>query len=318
MKQINILVTGVGAIIGYGIIKSLREQNAHDVRIIGMDIYDDAYGQFVCDKFFIAERADSPKYLDFINNIVEKEHIDLIMPGIEQDMYRLHDLVDNVKTKVVLNNDLLIELSQDKLFTYEYFQKEGLNVIPTLFERSYQDCTSRLGSPFLLKPRHSYAGKGIHKIYNEEEFNFYNKTPETNICQRIVGSDNSEYTISVFGKGDGTYADYIILRRKLAQTGATDKATFIPNDTVLMDYVDKVCQLTNPIGPTNIQLRTEGDTVYLLEINPRISSACSIRTRMGYNDALKSIEYYLFDRHMEPSEKKQLHAVRFIDDYFYA
>lgn len=313
----NILVTGVGAIIGYGIIKSLREQSMHDIRIIGMDIYDDAYGQFVCDQFYIAERADSPKYLEFINKVIEKENIELIMPGIEQDMYRLHELGDKVNTKVVLNNDLLIELSQDKLLTYEYLAKEGLNVIPTLFKNSYYDCVSRLGSPFLLKPRHSYASKGIHKIYTEEEFAFYNKYPEANIFQRIVGTDNSEYTISVFGKGDGTYADYIILKRKLAQTGATDKATLVMKDTELMDYVDKVCQVTNPIGPTNIQLRKEGDKVYLLEINPRISSACSIRTHMGYNDALKSIEFYLYGRHMEPTEKKQLHAVRFIDDYFY-
>ena len=119
--MLNILVTGVGAIIGYGIIKSLREQTTYEVRIIGMDIYDDAYGQFVCDKFYIAERADSPKYLDFINHIVEKENIDLIMPGIEQDMYRLHELGEKVNTKVIMNNDLLIELSQDKLLTYDFF-----------------------------------------------------------------------------------------------------------------------------------------------------------------------------------------------------
>jgi hypothetical protein len=31
----------------------------------------------------------------------------------------------------------------------------------------------------------------------------------------------------------------------------------------------------------------------------------------------KSIEFYLYGRHMEPTDKKQLHAVRFIDDYFY-
>lgn len=313
----NILVTGVGAIIGYGIIKSLRGQRIHDVRIIGMDIYDDAYGRFVCDKFYVAERADSPKYLDFINQIIVNEKIDLIIPGIEQDMYRLHELGNKIQTKVVLNNDLLINLSKDKLGTFKFFKDKGINVIPTMFKETYNVCVKELGNPFLLKPRTSYASKGIHKIYSEEDFNFYNKHPEANIFQRIVGSDNSEFTISVFGKGDGTYADYIILKRKLAQTGATDKATVIPNDNALMEYVDKICQITYPIGPTNIQVRKEEGKVFLLEINPRISSACSIRTHMGYNDALKSIEYYLFSRHMEPIEKKRLHAVRFIDDYFY-
>lgn len=314
----NILVTGVGAIIGYGIIKSLRSQQAHDIEIIGMDIYDDAYGQFLCDRFYVAERADSSKYLDFINDLVEKENISLIIPGIEQDMYRLHELGGKVQTRVVLNNDLLINLSKDKLETFTFFRDKGVNVIPTLFERPYDECVEVLGNPFLLKPRTSYASKGIHKIHSEEEFNFYNKRPSANICQRIIGTDLSEYTIAVFGRGDGTYADYIILRRKLAQTGATDKATMVPYDKALMDYVDKICELTKPYGPTNIQLRKDGDEVFLLEINPRISSACSIRAHMGYNDSLKCIELYLYNRHIIPEQKKMLHAVRFIEDYFYA
>ena len=282
-----------------------------------MDIYDDAYGQFICDKFYIAERADSPSYLYFINGIVDKENIDLIMPGIEQDMYRLHELGKQVKTKVVLNNDLLINLSKDKLETYKFFKDKGLDAIPTLFKEPYSECVKQLGYPFLLKPRASYASKGIHKIYTEEEFNFYNKHPEDKICQRIIGTDTSEYTIAVFGKADGTYADHIILKRKLAQTGATDKATLVPHDEQIMRYVDEICMLTKPSGPTNIQLRKEGDKVYLLEINPRISSACSIRTVMGYNEPLKCIEYYLYGRCMPPKEKKALNAVRFIGDYFY-
>ncbi len=314
----NILVTGVGAIIGYGIIKSLRSQTDHEVKIIGMDIYDDAYGQFLCDKFYVAERADSPNYLSFINALIEKEDIALIVPGIEQDMYRLHELRKKVLTKVVLNNDLLISLSKDKLETFRFFKEKGVNVIPTLFEESYDQCVAKLGNPFLLKPRTSYASKGIHKIYSEEEFRFYNKHPEDNICQRIIGTDSSEFTVAVFGKGDGTYADYIILRRKLAQTGATDKATTVLYDKALMEYVDKICEITKPYGPTNIQLRKDGDEVYLLEINPRISSACSLRAYLGYNDPLKCIELYLYNRHVAPVEKKEMHAVRFIDDYFYA
>lgn len=317
MKQISVLVTGVGAIIGYGIINSLRKQNDISVRIVGMDIYDDAYGQFLCDKFYIAERADSPKYQDFINDLIAKEKIDLIIPGIEQDMYRLAELKDNINTKIVLNNELLIGLSKDKLETYNYFHQKKLNVIPTLFKASYEECVEKLGSPFLLKPRTSYASKGIHRIYSKEEFDFYNKNQDANIFQRIVGSDAEEYTIAVFGKADGTYADFIILKRKLAQTGATDKATLVPFDEEIMNYVDEICKITKPVGPTNIQLRKEGNKVYLLEINPRISSACSIRTVMGYNDPLKCIEYYLNGRHIAPSEKKVLHAVRFISDYFY-
>jgi carbamoyl-phosphate synthase large subunit len=317
MKQFNILVTGVGAIIGYGIINSLRMQKDYNVRILGQDIYENAYGRFLCDKFYVAERADSPHFLEYINRIIEDEHIDLIIPGIEQDMYRLYELREKVNTTIVLNNDLLIDLSRDKLKTYDFFKENGLNVIPTMFMHEYDSCVENLGLPFLLKPRKSYASKGIHKIYTKEEFDFYNKIPENNIFQRIVGSEDEEYTIGVFGKGDGTYSDYIILKRTLAQTGATDKAVVIENDEPLMSYVNQICNITKPLGPTNIQLRKENGKMYLLEINPRISSACSIRAYAGYNDSLKSVALYLEGKHLPNSPKKIINAVRFVGDFFY-
>lgn len=46
----TILVTGVGAIIGYGIIRSLHVSQ-YPVKIVGMDIYSDAIGQKWCDVF---------------------------------------------------------------------------------------------------------------------------------------------------------------------------------------------------------------------------------------------------------------------------
>ena len=57
----TILVTGVGAVIGYGIVRSLRASK-FPVRIVGMDIYADAVGQRWCDVFEQAVRADDPRY----------------------------------------------------------------------------------------------------------------------------------------------------------------------------------------------------------------------------------------------------------------
>ena len=317
LKMINILVTGVGAIIGYGIAKSLKTQKKYAVRVIGMDIYPDAYGQFICDKFYQAELAYSDEYPAFVQKVVRDENIDLIIPGIEQDMYRLNQISHMIPCKIVLNNQLLIDISKDKLATYNYFKDKEINLIPTLFKAGFDTCQEALGLPFLLKPRASYASKGIHKIMNKEEFAFFNKDPEANICQRIVGTNEDEYTISVFGMGDGTFADYIILRRKLSQTGATDKASVVLEEESIMSYVSRICEMTKPIGPTNIQIRKEYGNVLLLEINPRISSACSIRCAAGYNEPLMCIEYYLMNEKPSSSKKREIKAVRYISDYIY-
>ena len=67
----TILVTGVGAIIGYGIIRSLRASR-FPVRIVGMDIYPDAVGQRWSDVFEQAVRADQPDYAEHLAGIVRR------------------------------------------------------------------------------------------------------------------------------------------------------------------------------------------------------------------------------------------------------
>lgn len=314
----NILVTGVGAIIGYGIINSLKKEK-FSARVIGMDIYDDAYGRYLCDEFYVAKRADSAEYLPFLIELIEKENIDLIIPGIEQDMYRMSLLRDEIPTKVVLNNDLLITLSKDKLQTYLYLEKQStINLIPTLHNCSYDECVATLGSPFLLKPRSSYASKGIHLIHSKEEFDWYNKYSEKNIFQKVIGKQEQEYTVSVFGDGKGAFLDVIILRRLLAPTGATDKAEVIIKDSAIEEYIKHLCAILKPIGPTNIQIRKEGEKVYLLEINPRISSACSIRTAAGYNEPKHCVDFFLMGKNqLNVQSKKQIKAIRYIADYYY-
>ncbi|MEJ0055051.1 MAG: ATP-grasp domain-containing protein [Bacteroidota bacterium] len=316
-KKPTILVTGVGAIIGYGILRSLR-QSKRDVRLIGMDIYDDAYGRHMVDKFIRTERADSPNYLDFITEAIKENKVDLIIPGIEQDLYMLHKHKEALYplVKIVMNNDLCIELSKNKLDTYRFFKDKLLQLIPTLFDTSFDTCAKELSVPFLIKPISGYASKGINKILTEDEFVFYTKRLEGRcIYQRIVGSIESEYTISVFGDGKGSLFDSIILKRQLSQEGATSKAVLIENEVNIMSYVSAICNLTKPLGPTNIQIRIESGLPYLLEINPRISSACSIRTIMGYNEPSMCIDYFLFNKYPTVQPKRRASVVRYIDDY---
>jgi len=311
----TILVTGVGSIIGYGIIGSLRRSEI-STRIIGIDINSDAYGRWVSDHFITGVRASSQDFIPLINRISEDYKIDLVIPGIEQDLFALWDNRDRIKTRVVFNSDVCIGLSRNKYETYRYLSQFDIRLIPTLKDSSYKDCVNVLGLPFLLKPLSSSASKGIETIYNEDEFNFYTrKNAGCCIYQKIVGSPESEYTVAVFGNGAGQFFDYIILKRKLSGEGATQKAVMTEDEDIL-DYVKHLCRILKPEGPTNIQLRKEGSKVYLLEINARISSACSIRTLMGYNDPEMCIKYYLINQKIKPSNKIPGKVIRYISDNF--
>lgn len=314
----NILVTGIGAIIGYGIVNSLR-QSSIPTRIIGMDIYENNYGRHLVDVFYQAKLAYSDEYEDFIVNLVQKEQIDLIIPGIEQDMYRLYELQKQIPTQIVLNNQLLTNISKDKWLTYTFLRDNSdINLIPTAINLTYTECAGLYGKRFIMKPRTSYASKGLHVVDSQKDFDFYDSlNSHKNVYQPLIGTIDEEYTIGVFGDGKGGYFDSVILRRYLAQTGATDKAEVVLEDKQIMSYVTELVQLTCPIGPTNIQLRKADGKLYLLEINPRISSSTSIRCAAGYNEAEMCVKYYLLHEIIETKPKKAIKATRYIADCIY-
>lgn len=314
-KNYNILVTGVGAIIGYGIIESLR-LSGMSCKIVGIDIFEENYGKYICDEFIQVPYTSNPDYPKTISGIIEKHHIDLIFPGIEQDLYYFIEHQALFNTRIVLNNSELVSLSKDKLKMYDFLQAHSCPfIIPTFTGLNFQSASGKVGLPFIIKPKSSYASKGFYIIEDEKSYNkIADEIDGNTLFQPLVGSIDEEYTLSVFGNGEGGYVDSLILRRYLSKAGASEKTFTVKEDDALMEAVDWLVKLFKPEGPTNFQFRKEGEKVFLLEINPRISSACSLRTKFGYNDPVLSVQHYLENRVYLIQEKKYGKAIRYIAD----
>lgn len=316
MKRYNVLVTGIGAIIGYGLINSLRASK-YDVYIVGMDIYEDAYGQHICDEFIQAIPAADPKYPMFLKNIIKEKSIDLVMFGTEQEIHRMikaRDVMAEDYEKLVINNEKIVTLSKDKWHTHQFLLESGFKAIPTYIEGTFESLSNELGLPFLLKPRRSYASKGIEKIHDEEEFDFFRKrVADQFMVQKIIGDVEHEYTVATFGFGDGECIKPIILKRKLSQEGATAKAEVM--DSIEMEeLIYRMVEILKPVGPTNFQFRYHDGEYLLLETNPRISSSTSLRTAFGYNEAEMCIEFFVEHQRPQNVEIKKGTAVRYIAD----
>jgi len=313
----NILVTGVGAIIGYGIICSLKKSR-YDVNIIGIDIYADAVGQEWCDKFIQGLPAKDERFPEYLGNVVKDNNIDLVITGIEQDLTRIvedFEYFDKLETKFAINDPGLIKILNDKWLAHQYFLGSEIDLIPTFTEQSFQEIKKETGLPMLLKPRRSYASKGIQKIYDEADFYYWkNKLTDDFMVQKIMGDGNAEFTVSIFGIGDGGYTNLIALKRKLGPDGATAKAEVV-FDSEIDQYVDKIAKYCKPKGPTNIQIIKDNDRLFLLEINPRISASTSIRQLFGVNEAEMCVEFYIENKIPEKKIIKQGKVRRYIKDF---
>lgn len=312
----SVLVTGVGAIIGCGVIRSLRALPL-PLKIIGMDIYPDAVGQRWCDVFETALPAASHGYVDFLRDLLIRNRVDLVIPGIEQDVMRLtKDLEQfaDLKTRFALNSRSLVEIAEDKWLMHTRLTKEGIPAIPTFIDGDFDVLADWLGLPFLLKPRRSYASKGILQIETEADFLYWQmKLGDNFMVQRIVGADDQEYTAGAFGYGDGSCSSKIIFQRRLSGEGATVKAKVVDNQDI-SSMIDSLCRIFLPVGPTNFQFRLHEGEPLLLEINPRVSSSTSLRTAFGFNEAEMCIKYFLEGERPDPAKLRTGHALRYIED----
>lgn len=313
------MVTGVGAIMGYGLLKSLRAADP-TIRLLGTDIYDDAVGQAWCDHFEQAPLTADPRYQDWLLRMIERYRVDLLIPGIEQDVHWLdehRDVLAASGCRIVLNDARLISLSRDKYaMDQALLAHEDDARIPSHLTGDFASLSLQLGLPFLLKPRRSYASKGL--VWVREERDFTPWAPllgEVLMAQPIIGSASQEYTVAVFGDGQGGICAAITFQRSLASDGSTAKAK-VRHDASLDAVVARLCQHFKPVGPTNLQFRrADNGTWKLLEINPRISSTSSIRTAFGYNEAAMCLAWYLKGERPRQPALRAGFAVRYIEDY---
>lgn len=316
MRKYNILVTGVGAIIGYGIIASLRKSK-YDCNIIGMDVFYDAAGQVWCDKFVQAIYAADKEYIPFLKKVIDKYEIDLVFFGTEQEIkkcYESQEMLGGYYKKLVINRKNLIELTEDKWETTRFLKENGLKYIPSSVTASFEEAKDEFGLPLLMKPRRSYASKGICKVNTKATFDSWkDEYADQFMVQKFVGDNEHEYTVATFGFGDGSCIKPIVMRRKLSKAGATDKAVVMPIPEIESEIREMV-KVLKPLGPTNFQFRLEKEQFLLLEINPRISSSTSIRTAFGYNEAEMCIDYFVEGIRPADVELKTGRAYRYIAD----
>lgn len=316
----RILVSGASGIVGYGILRSLRISGMQ-LSLIGTSIYDDSVAQGFCDIFEQAPPTSDASYIEWLLDTIRKHDVDLIVPGIEIDMYEWVEHVSEIEENgaiALLNTMELIHLCKDKWAFYENLSGAGLPcAIESSLSMEFDVLKSKFGLPFLLKPRRGFGSKGIVKVDSADIFLRHQKDiGQLLMAQPIIGNDDAEYTTSAFCDGRSGFFASMTLKRKLSKDGFTEKAEVVATDEFIETMSD-LCKRYSPIGPTNFQFRKCADGIKLLEINPRISSSTSIRAAFGYNESAMAVDYFLEHRTPIQPEIKRGKAVRYTDEYIF-
>lgn len=312
MNKRNVLVTGIGGDVGQSVLKCLKEING-DFCLIGFDADPFAAGRELVEKFYQAPLVrNSERYFDFVKKLIDKEDIAYILPITEMEIEffdKHRDHFNNVA--VLINKHDIIATFLDKYETVEFLKRNDL-----AYPKTYliEDYNNELEYPFILKPQKGCGSKGLFVINDAEEFNVLREITKDHIVQEIVGTEDEEYTVTVFSTGEDIYS--VAFRRTLGYGGLSKVAQLV-HDEQLQSLAEKIAKSSTLEGSLNIQCRKTDSGYIIFEVNPRFSSTAFTRHFFGFQDVTwwldlkkgKAIEY-------TPRYKKGV-AVRTIGETFF-
>src|SRR5262245_45104303 len=79
----TVLLTGVGGIVGQGILKCLADS---PYRTIGIDASALAAGLYASDRGFLVPRVEDPSYFDFLLDLCKREKVRYIFAGLDLEL----------------------------------------------------------------------------------------------------------------------------------------------------------------------------------------------------------------------------------------
>ena len=122
----NVIVTGVGGIIGEGIIKCLRMANRskkrnsrHKYYIIGVDSSPLAAGLYFSDIGMIIPNANDNDYVDSLTSAIEEHSVSAVYIGTDQELDVVSNLTGKIEkrtgAKILICSKEVIKISRDKM-----------------------------------------------------------------------------------------------------------------------------------------------------------------------------------------------------------
>lgn len=145
------------------------------------------------------------------------------------------------------------------------------------------DIAHEIGYPVMVRPSYVLGGRGMEVVYDDENLRNYmaaavGVTPDRPILIDRFLNHALECEADAICDGTLAYVPAVMEHVELAGVHSGDSAAILPSFTISDEHLKTIKEYTRLIaeamhvrGLMNIQYAIEGDTVYVLEANPRAS-----------------------------------------------
>jgi carbamoyl-phosphate synthase large subunit len=353
-KNVTVLVTASGGIIGQGIMKSLRLATSSSLtpncyRILAADSSPLAAGLYRSDIGLIVPKASEPEYIDSIIKHLKNYEVDALFVGSDEELVTIASAKKRIErespTKVLVTELDVIKIARDKWETYKFLKSNNLSCAESCLPDNKEEFTKEFGFPIIVKPREGFGSVNLFVTNSTYEMEYALKKIEEYgwkpMLQEYLPGIDEEFTSGITIDRNSKYVMSSISIRKYLKGGQTYKA-FIDDYPMVRLSAENVAKKLGVTGPVNIQAKyvREGEMIgssqtaskfehrnldetmqngkmKIFEINPRFSATCPLRSYAGVNEPDIVFRNAVLDEKIEKvSDYRRLVCMRYWNEVY--
>ncbi|MCK5595460.1 carbamoyl-phosphate synthase large subunit, partial [bacterium] len=228
-----------------------------------------------------------PLTFEDVMNIIDKEKPDgvIVQFGGQTPLNLAHQL-ENAGAHIIGTSVKAIDRAENREKFSQLVKKLNINQPENGSANSRKEAgriAARIGYPILVRPSYVLGGRAMKIVYDERSLDMFitdakDVSKEHPVLIDKFLEDAVEVDVDAVSDGDLTVIGGIMEHIEEAGVHSGDSACVLPPHTLGDSILDTIRKYTyalskelEVVGLLNIQFAVKGDTVYVLEVNPRAS-----------------------------------------------
>lgn len=158
----RVLVTGAGGSPSVNFTRSLR-QSGEEYYIVGTDADKYYLQRAEVDARYLAPPASDPKYIDFLNYVIDKEQIEFVHAQNDVEVLFLSENREKLHAKTFFPAKETVRILQDKFESFKVWEQAGIKVPKTILinrQTDLQELLDSLGGSMWIRAISGAGGRG--------------------------------------------------------------------------------------------------------------------------------------------------------------
>jgi carbamoyl-phosphate synthase large subunit len=281
-----------------------------------------AAGLYRTDFGVIVPPAESADYVDSVASLCRKMDIQAVYCGSDNELLVLSAArrrIEETGAKLLVGDLEALTTARDKWKTFEFCRANGLACAPSCLPDEAEGFTRDYGYPVVVKPREGYGSLHMYVARNANEVErailAIQSAGWRPMIQKYIKGD-LEFTAGITVDRERRYAMSSIAIQMI-KNGQTHKAFIDDYQTVRKSAEETVLRL-HTSGAVNVQtkIEPEGDEPHIIEINPRFSATCPMRSVAGINEPDIVFRNAVLGEDIKVDSYNRLFCARFLNEVY--